>query len=114
LRVSPAALQEREEARRREEEKRREQDAFRRKGQHFKTNVSRGVNIPQLNGDQMRRVKRGLNALFETELNTMMEKTLTESGEREEWTAFEGAYEEAMHRIREHIIHAIGRDARKI
>jgi hypothetical protein len=44
----------------------------------------------------------------------MMERMLPESGKWEEWTVFEGAYEEAMHQIREHIIHAIGRDARKI
>jgi kynurenine formamidase len=44
----------------------------------------------------------------------MMERMLPESGEWEEWTAFEGAYKEATDWIREHIIHAIGRDARKI
>jgi hypothetical protein len=106
--------QEQEEARRQEEEKQREREMFRRKKEQYERDVSRGVNIPQLNADQMRRVKQGLNALFKTELNPMMEKMLPESKEWDEWTAFEGAYEEAIHRIREHIIHAIGRDSRRI
>jgi hypothetical protein len=62
--VNSSAFYEREEARRREEEKRREQDQFRRKREQYERNVSRGVNIPQLNADQMRRVKQGLKTLF--------------------------------------------------
>jgi hypothetical protein len=56
----------------------------------------------------MRRVKRGLNALSKTELNSMMEMIMPESERWDDWTAFEGAYEESMHRIREHIIHRTG------
>jgi hypothetical protein len=44
----------------------------------------------------------------------MMERMMPETAEWEEWIAFEGAYEEAMHRIREHIIHAIRRDPKRI
>jgi 3-dehydroquinate dehydratase len=44
----------------------------------------------------------------------MMERMMPQSEEWEEWSGFEGAYEEAMHRIREHIIHAIRRDPRRL
>jgi hypothetical protein len=36
------------------------------------------------------------------------------SEEHEEWIGFEGAYEECMHRIREHILLAIGRDSNRL
>jgi hypothetical protein len=114
LRINPATFREQEEARHREDEKRQEQEQFRRKKEQYERNVSRGVNIPQLNTDQMRRVKQGLNALFKTELKPMMERMLPETDRWDDWTAFEGAYEESRHRIREHIVKAIGRDSKKI
>jgi O-acetyl-ADP-ribose deacetylase (regulator of RNase III) len=43
-----------------------------------------------------------------------MERLLPETEQWKEWTASEGAYEEAMHRVCEHIIHAVGRGPRKI
>jgi hypothetical protein len=73
LRINPAIERERAEARRLEEEKRRKQEVLRRKREQYERKVSLGVNIPQLNADQMRRVKHDLSAPFETQLNPMME-----------------------------------------
>jgi hypothetical protein len=39
---------------------------------------------------------------------------IPEIEEHREWLGFEGAYEEAMHRIREHILLAIGRDLKRL
>jgi hypothetical protein len=68
-RVNPALQRERQEAQRMNEEKRRRQEEFRRKREHYEANISRGVNIPHLNSDQMQRVKSGLNGLFRFDLN---------------------------------------------
>jgi hypothetical protein len=59
-------------------------------------------------------VKGGLSDLFKGELNPMLEQMMPETDEPGEWLGFEGAYEEAMHRIHEHIFLAIGRDLRRL
>jgi hypothetical protein len=59
----------------------------------------------------MWRVKVGLSDLFRGELNPIMEQMMPRTEEHEELIGFEGAYEECMHRIREHILLVIGRDA---
>jgi hypothetical protein len=44
----------------------------------------------------------------------MMERMMPQSDQWDESTAFEGAYEESMYRIREHIVHTLRRDPRRI
>jgi hypothetical protein len=58
----------------------------------------------------MRKMKQGLKGLFAKEINPLVAMFKRKNREWEKWQAFEGAYEEAMHRLREHIITAIGRD----
>jgi hypothetical protein len=114
LRINPALIiQRRNEERANEADRLRRSEFIKKKEQHQR-NIDRGVNIPQLNGQQMRRVKVGLSDMFKGELNPMMEKMMPETDDREEWSAFEGAYEESMHRIREHILLAIERDPRRL
>jgi hypothetical protein len=114
LRINPALVVQREEAEREAERREQLQREMVTKKEELERNISRGVNIPQLNTDQMRRVKVGLEDLFRSQLNVQMEKFFPETEEWREWAAFEGAYEEAMHKIREHIIRAIGRDPKRL
>jgi hypothetical protein len=61
---------------------------------------------PQLNVDQMRRARQGLSNLFRIELTPMLDSLMLGADSWERWETFEGAYEESIHRIREHIIAA--------
>jgi 3-dehydroquinate dehydratase len=114
LRINPALVVQREEAQRVELEEIAQREEFVRRKEHYERQISQGVNIPQLNADQMRRVKEGLSDLFKGELNPLLTRMMPRTDDHTEWIAFEGAYEECMHRIREHIILAIGRDLRRL
>jgi hypothetical protein len=72
------------------------------------------VYIPQQNADQMKGAKQGLSDLVKGELNPISEEVMSGTDEYDEWVAFEGASEESMHRIREHILLAIGRDSNRV
>jgi hypothetical protein len=113
LRINSELANHREAQEQTETTRRRCCQEFIRKKEQDERHISRGVNIPQLNADQMRRVKEGLSDLFEGELNPILEDMMLRSDEHGEWVGFEGAYEECMHRIREHILLAIGRDSNR-
>jgi hypothetical protein len=59
---------------------------------------------------EMRKVRDGLMELFRTVINPMMKEFQPEEGVWDDWLAFEGAYEEAMHLLRLHIIKALKRN----
>jgi hypothetical protein len=84
------------------------------KKKHYQGRMLGRVNIPQLNSEHMRKVKQGLKGFFTNEINPLLAKFKPKNREWEEWQAFEGAYEEAMHRLREHVIGAIGRDPQRL
>jgi hypothetical protein len=73
-------------------------------------NVEKGVNIPQLTKEQVRKMKAGLIDLFKETINPMLRKFQPEASDWSQWTAFEGAYEEALHLIRTYIMRSIGRN----
>jgi hypothetical protein len=84
------------------------------KKKHYQSRMLGAVNIPQLNNEQIRKVKHGLKDLFANEINPLLAKFKPKNREWEEWQAFEGAYEEAMHRLREHVITALGRHPQRL
>jgi hypothetical protein len=59
-------------------------------------------------------VKQSLSDLFKGEQNLILEEMMQRTDEHDEWVAFEGAYDECMHRIREHILLATGRDSNRL
>jgi hypothetical protein len=85
----------------------RRKKEFRRKRAEHCRNVSQGVNIPQMSQSEMRKVKEGLVDLFKMEINPMMKELQPKPDDWDDWLAFEGAYEEAMHLLRVHIMKAL-------
>jgi hypothetical protein len=83
---------------------------FRRKLLEHRSNTALGVNIPQLSQKEMQMVREGLIDLFKTIINLMMKEFQRETTDWDDWQAFEGAYEEAMHLLRMHIIKAVKRN----
>jgi hypothetical protein len=87
---------------------------FRRKIDEYLRQMERGVNIPRLNKEQMQKIKTGLEDLFKYEINSFMTELQPDPGDWDGWCAFEGAYEESMHKIRIHILQALNRGTRKL
>jgi hypothetical protein len=107
--MNPETTAQREMQEHTEAEKQQKRAEFIRKKEQHERNISR-VNIPQLNAYQMCRVKAGLSDSFRGELNPVLEEMMPRTDEHGEWAGFEGTYEQCKHRIREHILLAIGRN----
>jgi hypothetical protein len=82
---------------------------FRRKWEERCRNTAQAVIISEMSPAEMQKVKEGLVDLFKTEINSLMKEFPLTPNDRENWLAFEGAYEEAMHRLRLHIMRALKR-----
>jgi hypothetical protein len=70
-RINPHIAAQREMQESAETERQQKCAEFIRKEEQYERNISRGVNSPQLNADQMRRVRERLKALFKGELNQL-------------------------------------------
>jgi hypothetical protein len=62
----------------------------------------------------MRKIKTGLEDLFKCDINQLMTEFQPDPGDWDAWCAFDGPYEESMHKIRIHILQALNRDTRKL
>jgi hypothetical protein len=85
-----------------------------RKRDEYQRQMEQGVNIPRLNNEQMRKIKTGWEELFKYEIDPLMTEFQPDPGDWDGWWAFEGAYEESMHKIRIYILQALNRDTRKL
>jgi hypothetical protein len=97
-----------------EMERRRKCQEYNRKKEKYERNIDRGVNIPGLKTDQMRRVKQCQSELFKSELNPILEKMTPKTDEHKEWMEFKGVYEKCIHQTKEHILLAIERDSNRL
>jgi hypothetical protein len=66
--------------------------------------MEREINIPKLNKEQMRKIKIELEDLFKYEINPLMTELQPDPGDWDGRCAFEGAYEESIHKIRIYIL----------
>jgi hypothetical protein len=85
-----------------------------RKRDEYLRQMERGINIPRLNKEQMWKIKTGLEDLFKHEINPLVTEFQPDPRDWDGWCAFEGAYEESMHKIRIYILQALNRDTRKL
>jgi hypothetical protein len=73
-----------------------------------------GVNIPRVDAQQMRKIKRDLTDLFRHVINPLKGEFRATHRDWDGWLAFEGASEESMNLIRKHIMQELNRDGGKL
>jgi hypothetical protein len=62
----------------------------------------------------MQKVKKGFFDLFKIEINPIMKEFAPRSDDWDDWLLFEGAYQEALHLIRLHIMKALKCDKKQL
>jgi hypothetical protein len=85
-----------------------------RKRDEYLRQMERGINVPRLNKEQMRKIKTGLESLFKYEITPLMTELQPDPADWDGWCAFDGAYDESMHKIRIHILQALNTHTRKL
>jgi hypothetical protein len=114
LRIEAGRIIQRDEDERAAVDREGRRTQFKRKRDEYLRRMERGVNIPRLNKEQMRKIKTGLEDLIKYEINPLMTEFQSDPGDWDGWCAFEDAYEESMHKVRIHILQALNRDTRKL
>jgi hypothetical protein len=85
---------------------------FLRKREEYESKAEQVVTLPRPDAQQMRSGKRGPSDLIEYQINPLIEEFQASPEERNDWTAFESAFEESVHQIQMNIRRALNRDSR--
>jgi hypothetical protein len=96
------------------EYRRLRQMELRRRKVELQALTGQGVNIPPLDTNDVRKLQKGLQNLFEQQINRRMEEQQPAADDWDDWEAFEGAYEESIHEIRECIMKGLNRNPARI
>jgi hypothetical protein len=96
------------------EEQTRQREIYIQKRQLFLEMVQQGVNLPPLAKKDKKKLKVPLNELLKISINPLLEQMMPEPEDWNSWLAFEGVYEEALHKIRQLIISVKGRNIRQL